>query len=352
MIVVFRSGVSESDIQRVIERVESRGLRTHLSRGVTRTIVGCIGDERVLVEAGLKAMPGVEDVIPVQRPYKLASREFLPERSIVGVAGVAFGGRDAVVVAGPCSVEDLGTLLEIAAGVREAGAAVLRGGAFKPRTSPYSFRGLGEEALEMLGEARRRTGLPVVTEVMDPRQVERVAQIADMLQIGARNMQNFDLLGEAGQSRMPVLLKRGMSAQIKELLLAAEYVLSTGNMRVVLCERGIRTFETLTRNTLDISAVPVLRKESHLPVIVDPSHAAGRSDIVADLAVAAVAAGADGIMVEVHPRPEQARSDGDQALTLRDFDGLMGRVAAVAAAVGRGTGDRTAAAESRTSGGR
>jgi 3-deoxy-7-phosphoheptulonate synthase len=344
MIVVFRAGVSESDIQRVIERVESRGLRTHLSRGATRTIVGCIGDERVLMEAGLKAMPGVEDVIPVQRPYKLASREFSPERSIVGVAGVAFGGRDVVVVAGPCSVEDLDTLLQIATGVRASGAAVLRGGAFKPRTSPYSFRGLGEEALEMLGEARRRTGLPVVTEVMDPRQVERVAQVADMLQIGARNMQNFDLLGEAGQSRMPVLLKRGMSAQIKELLLAAEYVLSTGNMGVVLCERGIRTFETLTRNTLDISAVPVLRAESHLPVIVDPSHAAGRSDIVADLAVAAVAAGADGIMVEVHPRPEQARSDGDQAITLHAFDELMDRLTAVAAAVGRGGGgDRVAA---------
>lgn len=336
MIVVFRSGASESDIQRVIERVESRGLRTHLSRGASRTIVGCIGDERVLMEAGLKAMPGVEDVIPVQRPYKLASREFVPERSIVGVGEIAFGAREAVIVAGPCSVEDLATLLEIAARVRAAGAGVLRGGAFKPRTSPYSFRGLGEEALGMLSEARRRTGLPVVTEVMDPRQVERVAQVADMLQIGARNMQNFDLLGEAGHSRMPVLLKRGMSAQIKELLLAAEYVLSTGNMQVVLCERGIRTFETLTRNTLDISAIPVLKAETHLPVIVDPSHAAGRSDIVADLSVAAVAAGADGIMVEVHPHPERARSDGDQALTLDAFDVMMQRVTAVAGAIGRG----------------
>ena len=336
MIVVFRRDVDEADVQKVIERVEAQGLRTHLSRGTTRTVLGCIGDERALMETGLKAMPGVEDVIPVQRPYKLASREFVPEPSVVSVGGVRFGGRGIGVVAGPCSVEDSDTLMEIAEHVQAAGAHVLRGGAFKPRTSPYSFRGLGEKGLALLSEARRRTGMPVVTEVMDPRQVPRVAEHADMLQIGARNMQNFDLLGEAGRSRMPVLLKRGMSAQLKELLLAAEYVLSSGNMQVVLCERGIRTFETFTRNTLDISAVPALKLETHLPVIVDPSHAAGRSDIVSDLAAAAVAAGADGIMVEVHPYPERARSDGDQALTFEAFDAMLRRVEAIADAIGRG----------------
>ncbi len=264
----------------------------------------------------------------------------------MAVGDAVFGGEGVVVVAGPCSVESLEGLVDVAEHVAGRGASVLRGGAFKPRTSPYSFRGHGREALEILAVARERTGLPVVTEVMDPRQVAEVSAFADMVQVGARNMQNFDLLEEVGRSDVPVLLKRGMSAQLKELLLAAEYILNQGNRRVVLCERGIRTFETMTRNTLDISAVPVLRRETHLPVIVDPSHAAGRRDIVADLAVAAVAAGADGVMVEVHPRPDEALSDGAQSLDFSQFDDLMSRVEAIAAALGRAR--RTELAAART----
>ncbi len=338
MIVVFRRDVTPEQLERVIEKIEAQGLRAHLSEGVSRTIVGCIGDERKLADVGLKAMPGVEEVVPILRPYKLAAREFVdgPSKVTVGPArAVEFGGKSIVILAGPCSVESLNTLVDIAEHVRDRGAKVLRGGAFKPRTSPYSFRGLGREALEMLALARERTGLPVVTEVMDPRQVEEVSAFADMLQIGARNMQNFDLLEEVGRGRCPVLLKRGMSARIEELLLAAEYILGKGNMRVVLCERGIRTFETMSRNTLDITAVPILKRETHLPVIVDPSHAAGRRDIVSELAAASVAAGADGVMVEVHPRPEEAVSDGDQALTFAEFDDMVERVGAIASVLGR-----------------
>ena len=345
MIIVFGEHTPQEQIEQVIEKIEARGLRAHLSKGATKTIVGCIGDERALAEVALKAMPGVEDVIPIQRPYKLAARELVDGRSAVTVGDVTFGGSGVVIVAGPCSVESLETLLEIAEHVKASGAHALRGGAFKPRTSPYSFRGLGEAALEMLVAARERTGLPVVTEVMDPRHVEQVSRCADMLQIGARNMQNFDLLGEAGRSGKPVLVKRGMSARLKELLLAAEYILSTGNMQVILCERGIRTFETFTRNTLDISAVPVLKRETHLPVIVDPSHAAGRRDIVLDLAAAAVAAGADGVMVEVHPRPAEALSDADQALSFAEFNEMVGRLDGIARAIGRhslGIGGRAA----------
>ena len=335
MIIVFAAGTPAEQIDHVIEKVEAHGLRTHVSRGETKTIVGCIGDERALANVGLRAMPGVEDVIPIQRPYKLASREFVDGRTAVRVGSVEIGGAGIAVVAGPCSVENLETLMDVAHAVRRGGADVLRGGAFKPRTSPYSFRGLGEPALEMLALARERTGLPVVTEVMDPRQVEQVSRFADMLQVGARNMQNFDLLGEVGQAELPVLLKRGLSARIKELLLAAEYVMSSGNMNVVLCERGIRTFETVTRNTLDISAVPVLKLETHLPVIVDPSHAAGRRDIIPDLAAAAIAVGADGVMVEVHPHPDEALSDGEQALSYEEFDRMVARLSDIAQVVGR-----------------
>ncbi len=280
-------------------------------------------------------MPGVEDVIPIQRPYRLAAKAFVEGSSNVQVGAAVFGGPSIVVVAGPCSVETSDALLETAKHVRDAGAEVLRGGAFKPRTSPYSFRGLGQDALDMLVAARDQTGLPVVTEVMSPDQVAKVAECADMLQIGARNMQNFDLVEEVGRAGKPVLLKRGLSARLKEFLLAAEYILNTGNMDVVLCERGIRTFENLTRNKLDISAVSVLKQETHLPIIVDPSHAAGRRDIVPDLAAAAIAAGADGVMVEVHPTPERALSDADQALGFAAFDAMIERLRAVAEAIGR-----------------
>ena len=343
MIIVFRKDAPQAQIDRVIAKIEANGLKAHVSRGETKTIVGCIGDERALTDIGLKAMPGVEDVIPVQRPYKLAARELVDGRSAVRLGDVEIGEPGVVVIAGPCSVEGFDSLMAVAEGVRRSGAHVLRGGAFKPRTSPYSFRGLGLPALEMLADVRERTGMPIVTEVMDPRQVEVVSRYADMLQIGARNMQNFDLLGEAGRSGMPILIKRGFSARMKELLLAAEYVLSTGNMQVVLCERGIRTFETFTRNTLDVSAIPVLKLETHLPVVVDPSHAAGRRDIVPALAAAAVAAGADGVMVEVHPKPEEALSDGDQTMSLAEFEEMVARLAGIASAVGRhiygGTGD-------------
>jgi len=298
-----------------------------------------VGDEDALAEIPLLALPGVESVTPVMRPFKLASREFgaRPGRTSeirVGDA-VTVGGRQLAIIAGPCSVEGSEMLLETAQAVRDAGAHMLRGGAFKPRTSPYAFQGLGEAALELLAATRTETGLPVVTEVMDTRQVDTVARYADVLQIGARNMQNFPLLAEVGRAAKPVLLKRGLSATIRELLMAAEYVMANGNHDVILCERGIRTFETATRNTLDVAAVPVLKEETHLPVIVDPSHAGGRAALVAPLALAAVAAGADGLIVEVHPEPSRALSDGPQSLRPERFTALMEKVGEVAKAVGR-----------------
>ena len=335
MIIVTTRGVTEPELDRIRERVEALGLETHVSRGEHRTIVGCIGDEERLQEAALLTLPGVERVLPVLKPYKLAAREFSAESTVVRVGGTGIGGAGVAVIAGPCSVEGRAMLRETAAAVRDAGATVLRGGAFKPRTSPYSFRGRGEEALEMLAEVRAESGLPVVTEVMDTRQVERVARYADMLQIGARNMQNFALLSEVGRTQRPVLLKRGMSATIRDLLLAAEYVMNQGNRNVVLCERGIRTFESATRNTLDIAAIPVLKRETHLPVIADPSHAGGRRDLVAPLGFAAIAAGADGLMVETHPNPAEARSDGDQSLTLEAFGEMMRTLDAYARVAGR-----------------
>jgi 3-deoxy-7-phosphoheptulonate synthase len=349
MIIVVRRDATPEQIAQIIERIESYGLRAHLSQGTERTIIGCIGDETVLRSAPLKVLPGVENVIPVLKPYKLAAREVHEEGTVVRADGAEFGGDEFTVIAGPCSVENRQRTLDTARAVRAAGAACLRGGAFKPRTSPYAFRGLGEEGLRILAEAREATGLPVVTEVMDTRHVELVARYADVLQVGARNMQNFDLLREVGGTDRPVLLKRGMSATLQDLLLAAEYILSAGNPRVILCERGIRTFETATRNTLDISAVPVLKRETHLPVIVDPSHAAGRRDIVADLAAAALAAGADGCMVEVHPQPEEALSDGDQALTFEMFADLMDRLRALGRALGRAPREKERPAEDRTS---
>lgn len=338
MIIVTRPGISDAELDGIRERVESFGLRTHISRGAQRTIVGCIGDESLLQEVALRSLPGVESVTPVLKPYKLAAREFVADRSAIRVGdgpGATIGGTELAVIAGPCSVEGAEMLRETALAVRAAGAGMLRGGAFKPRTSPYAFQGLGDAALRMLAEVRAETGLPVVTEVMDTRQVEAVAEHADVLQVGARNMQNFALLQEVGRVQRPVLLKRGLSATLAEFLMAAEYVMAQGNRDVILCERGIRTFETATRNTLDVAAIPVLRAETHLPVLVDPSHAGGRADLVAPLAFAAVAAGADGLLVEVHPCPEQALSDGDQSLGLDAFAELMRRLRPFAEAAGR-----------------
>ncbi len=338
MIIITAPRVTDAQLDQIREYVEARGLRTHLSRGEQRTIIGCIGDESLLSDAGLLTLSGVESVNPVLKPYKLAAREFVPGGTVVQLGdtgGVSFGGRDFTVIAGPCSVEGPAMLHDTARAVRAAGAAMLRGGAFKPRTSPYAFQGLGESALRMLSDVRAATGIPVVSEVLDTRHVELVAEHVDMLQIGARNMQNFALLAEVGRTQRPVLLKRGLSATITELLMAAEYIMAQGNHQVVLCERGIRTFETSTRNTLDIAAIPVLKRETHLPVIVDPSHAGGRGDLVLPLALAAVAAGADGLIIEVHPHPEQALTDGDQSITFESFRRVMERVAVFADAAGR-----------------
>lgn len=336
MIIVTRSDITDGELDHIRERVEAAGLHTHLSRGEHRTIIGCIGDEARLQEIPLRSLPGVESVLPVLKPYKRASREFSVNRTVVRVGEhAAIGGEALCIIAGPCSVENREMLHETAVAVRDAGASILRGGAFKPRTSPYSFQGLGREALRLLVEVRAATGLPVVTEVLDTRDVDLVGEHADMFQVGARNMQNFALLAELGRAKRPVLLKRGLSATITELLMAAEYIMAHGNAAVVLCERGIRTFERATRNTLDVSAIPVLKRETHLPVIVDPSHAGGDADLVAPLAFAGIAAGADGLIVEVHPDPESALSDGDQSLAPPAFDAMMDRLGAFAAAAGR-----------------
>ena len=339
MVIITNPGITEEQLDHIREYVEARGMRTMISRGERQTIVGCIGDDDVLREMALHRLPGVQSVVPIMKPYKLANVQFTARRTEVRVGDApeqVIGGGDAIaVIAGPCSVENRAMLRETAVSVRDSGAIMLRGGAFKPRTSPYSFQGLGLEALEMLAEVRAETGLPIVTEVMDTRQVEVVAEHADMLQVGARNMQNFALLAEVGRVQRPVLLKRGLSATIEELLMAAEYIMVNGGRDIVLCERGMRTFETATRNTLDIAAIPVLKRETHLPVIVDPSHAGGLADLVAPLAFAAIAAGADGLIVEVHPTPESALSDGDQSLTLDAFSDLMQRLVPFAEAAGR-----------------
>jgi 3-deoxy-7-phosphoheptulonate synthase len=338
MIIITRPHVTDAELDHIRERIEVLGLRTHLSRGEERTIVGCIGDESLLQEAALLSLPGVESVTPVMKPYRLAWRGFTAHPTVVRVGDrgtVGIGGRQLAVIAGPCSVEGREMLRETANAVGAAGAGLLRGGAFKPRTSPYAFQGLGEAGLRMLAEVRAETGLPIVTEVMDTRQVELIAAHADVLQVGARNMQNFALLSELGRVQRPVLLKRGLSATVQELLMAAEYVMAQGNHDVILCERGIRTYETATRNTLDVAAIPVLKAETHLPVVVDPSHAGGRADLVAPLSFAAIAAGADGLIIEVHPKPAQAFSDGDQSLTFSAFAQLMHALRPFAAAAGR-----------------
>ncbi|MCA1816682.1 MAG: 3-deoxy-7-phosphoheptulonate synthase [Acidobacteria bacterium] len=324
MVITMSAHASAEEVSHVVERVNECGYKAHVIRGESRTVVGAVGSNgrRNEIEA-LRAAPGVESVVAIMQPFKLVSRELKSERTIVRVGGVTVGGREAVVIAGPCSVESREQLFETARAVRRAGASMLRGGAYKPRTSPYDFQGLGIEALRLLQEASRETGLPVVTEVMSEADVELVAEHADMLQVGARNMQNFALLRRLAQTPRPVLLKRGPSATIKEWLLAAEYLLAGGNPDVVLCERGIKTFETETRNTLDLAAVAFVREVSHLPVVVDPSHATGRRDLVPAAARAALAVGADGLMVEVHPCPERALSDGPQSLDLGGFALMM-----------------------------
>lgn len=335
MIIVLKPDATQQEINHIIERIKGLGLSVHVSKGKERTIIGAIGDESILEGQPLEILPGVEKVMPILKPYKLVSREFQAEDTVIDINGVRVGGREIQVIAGPCSVESEESLLYTAKEVKKAGATIFRGGAFKPRTTPYSFQGLGAEGLRYLDKARKETGLPIVTELMDPRDIELVYNYTDIIQIGARNMQNFRLLTEVGKLSKPVLLKRGVSATIKEFLLAAEYIASEGNRRIILCERGIRTFETTTRNTLDISAIPVLKGETHLPVVVDPSHAGGRWDMVAPLAKAAIAAGADGLMIEVHPDPENALCDGAQSLKPMKFNELMKELKKIAEAVGR-----------------
>jgi 3-deoxy-7-phosphoheptulonate synthase len=336
MIIVLRPDATKRQIDHIVEKVKKLGLKPWVSRGVERTIIGVIGEEDVLRIQPLEVFPGVEKVMPILTPYKLVSRNFKKEDSQIKIGkGLKVGGERIIVMAGPCSVENEKLLVKIAKQVKEAGATVLRGGAFKPRTSPYSFQGLGEVGLKYLVRAREETGLLIVTELMDTRDMALVEKYADIIQIGARNMQNFNLLKVVGQSQKPVLLKRGMSSTIKELLMSAEYILSEGNFNVILCERGIRTFEDYTRFTLDISAVPAIKALSHLPVIVDPSHATGKWGLVASGAKAAVAAGCDGLLVEVHPDPEEALSDGAQSLLPQNFSSLMKDLKKVAGAVGR-----------------
>ena len=335
MIIVLKAGSSDADIDHVVARIKALGFETMISRGVQRTIIGVIGEEDRLREVALDAMPGVEQVMQVLKPYKRASREFHDEDTVVEVGKSKFGGGFCGVIAGPCAVENEEMMMEVAGRVKAAGASMLRGGAFKPRTSPYSFQGLKEEGLKMLRAAADKFGLAVCTEVMDTRDVNLVARYADIVQIGARNMQNYNLLSEVGLLNKPVLLKRGLSATVKELLTSAEYILRQGNDRVILCERGIRTFEDSTRNTLDLAAVPVVHLNSHLPIIVDPSHATGRRDLIEPMSMAAIAAGADGLIIEMHPNPELALSDGAQSLLPEQFDGLMKRLAALAPHVGK-----------------
>jgi 3-deoxy-7-phosphoheptulonate synthase len=335
MMLVMTVDATTEQVSQAVALIESLGLTAHLSQGEERTVIGIVGNTHTVMPEQFTQVSGVDRVVRISRPYKLASREFIPQDSSFPIDGVQIGAQGVVLIAGPCSVEDRTLLLETAHAVKEAGGHALRGGAFKPRTSPYSFQGLGEEGLELLAEARLQTGLPVVTEVMAPEMVPLVAQYADVLQIGARNMQNYALLHAAGESQHPVLLKRGMSATIEELLMAAEYILSHGNRRVILCERGIRTFETATRNTTDINAVPVLKALTHLPVILDPSHSTGYAQYVTAIARAGIAAGADGLIVEVHPRPEIALSDGGQSLRPEQFVELIAQVRRVAQAVDR-----------------
>jgi len=337
MIIVMKQDSTKEELKEVVRRISELGYHPHIIHGETRNVIGAVGDERGKnVLQSLDSLPGVESVVPILKPYKLASREVSPAPSVIDVGrGVQIGGEKAVVMAGPCAVESREQILTTARLVKEAGATVLRGGAFKPRTSPYSFQGLEEEGLKMLAEAREETGLPIVTEVVNTKDAEMVGCYADILQVGARNVQNFPLLKALGRLGKPVLLKRGMSTTIQEFLMSAEYILSEGNRQVILCERGIRTFETATRNTLDISAVPVLKEQTHLPVIIDPSHATGHARLVPAMCFAAIAAGADGLIVEVHPEPEKATSDGAQSLRPEAFKAMMTKLKEFAKVAGR-----------------
>ncbi len=345
MIVVMSTNATARDISEVIARIRSIGYEVHLSEGKERTIIGVIGRGRPLDRDQLGLLPGVQDVVPVSHPYKIASREYHPDDTLIPLNGIEVGGPNLAIIAGPCAVESREQIIETAYAVKEAGATALRGGAFKPRTSPYSFQGLGEEGLRYLAEAREQTGLPVVTEVMEPATVQVCCDYADVLQIGARNMQNYALLHAVGESQHPVLLKRGMSSTIEELLMAAEYILSHGNMRVMLCERGIRTFETATRNTFDLNAIPVLKQASHLPVIADPSHAVGKWEYVESVSMGAIAAGADGVILEVHMDPDHAESDGRQSLKPERFAALVNKITQLAPIVGRQVATHTPAAQ-------
>ncbi len=335
MIVVMKTGCSQDEISHVTKRIEDIGLKAHISKGIEHTVIGVLGKVFPELRDTLELLPGVDQVIPVSKPYKLASREFHPQDTIVKINGVAIGGNEIVVMAGPCAIESEEQLLATARAIKAAGATVLRGGAFKPRTSPYQFRGLGESGLKILAEVGEETQMPIITEVMAPNNVDLVAKYADILQIGARNMQNFILLDEVGKTKKPVLLKRGLSSNFQEWLLAAEYILAQGNEQVILCERGIRTFETYTRNTMDISAIPIIEKVSHLPIVADPSHATGKWYLVPPLALAAVAAGADGLLIEVHPNPDLALADGPQSLTFDNFRLLMSQILPIAEARNR-----------------
>jgi 3-deoxy-7-phosphoheptulonate synthase len=342
----MKVGSSDKDIDSVVKRIESAGLKTHVSQGVERTIIGVVGQIYPELQDMLEMVHGVDEVIRVSKPYKLSSREFHPLDTTVKVGDVTIGGKGVVVMAGPCAVESEQQLFETANAVKAAGANILRGGAFKPSTSPYQFRGLGEQGLELLARVKKEVGLPVITEVMSTGDVELVAAYADILQIGARNMQNFSLLEEVAKTGKPVMLKRGLSATVQEWLLAAEYILAQGDAQLILCERGIRTFETYTRNTMDISVIPIIEKVSHLPIIADPSHGTGKWYLVIPMALAAVAAGADGIMVEVHPHPDMALKDGAQSLTFSNFQQLMSQIEYVARAVGRHIAGSSAGAKS------
>ena len=356
MLIVMKPQASEEDVRRVCQRIEAMGYRAHPMPGAQRTAVGITGNKGPLEPQLFENLPGVAEAIPVSKPYKLVSREVKSEDSLIHVGpakgGVKVGGKELAIIAGPCAVENREQTFAAAARVRQAGARLFRGGAFKPRTSPYSFQGLGREGLEILAEVRRQFGLFIVTETIDPENCDLVEEYADVLQVGARNMQNFSLLKRVGRSSRPVLLKRGMSATLEEFLMAAEYVLSEGNYHVILCERGVRTFADHTRNTLDLSVIPAVKRVSHLPIIVDPSHGTGKREKVIPLARAAVAAGADGLIVEVHPEPERALSDGYQSLDPAEFETLMDQVAAIARVLGRsvgkaGGGSGQSAAESR-----
>jgi 3-deoxy-7-phosphoheptulonate synthase len=335
MIIVLRRGATDQDVRQIEEAIKALGLTAHISRGVERTIIGAIGDERKIDPESFEGLPVVEKVLRILSPYRLVSREFQKEDTVISVRGKTVGGKALALFAGPCSVEGHEMMVGIGGRVASGGATFLRGGAFKPRTSPYAFQGMGEEGLKCLAEAREATGLPVATELMDPRDLDLVCRYADIIQIGARNMQNFRLLTEVGRLDKPVILKRGMSATIQEWLMSAEYIASEGNQKIILCERGIRTYETATRNTFDVSAFPVVKSLSHLPVIADPSHAAGKAALVPPLAAAAIAAGADGLMIEVHPQPERALSDGPQSLKPDAFAAMVVRLRRVAEAVGR-----------------